>query len=291
MSFYLENSPLLNKQNIALFVNLQDLKGNEYLLVNTHLIFNKNRGDIKTCQISLIRRAIKKIITSKDWNKKPFIILGGDFNLTPSSLLYKFITENDFEILKKFRKFEWSGQSRTEKYFKYSRSSFREKLLLSNQKFDMNIQGRFMKSGPKSYEEYDMMVQTLDSIEIYIENSQIKIKMRDKSKCENSGLFGEKFDPGYIFGIDVNFKSSYAQINTLNNNSRYYKSSNEPLFTTQPEEVPTTVDYLFYNGDIHPKAVLDVPDISQILGLSILYQPSKINPSDHFCIYAEFVEV
>jgi mRNA deadenylase 3'-5' endonuclease subunit Ccr4 len=70
MNFYIDGHHILNKQNVALFTLLKCKKtGHLYLVVNCHLLFNKNKGDIKFVQVLLIMKGIHKIfeLYSKVW--------------------------------------------------------------------------------------------------------------------------------------------------------------------------------------------------------------------------------
>lgn len=62
MNFFVEGHHLLNKQNVALFTLLKCKKsGHLFLIVNCHLLFNKNRGDIKLAQVLFIMKGINEI--------------------------------------------------------------------------------------------------------------------------------------------------------------------------------------------------------------------------------------
>ncbi|ORM41100.1 Protein angel -like protein 2 [Babesia sp. Xinjiang] len=72
-----------------------------YIVANTHLLFNKNRGDVKFAQLCAMLSAIKDMENlaieslgdTASTNPKPAIIMCGDFNFTPQSLLYHFLSQ------------------------------------------------------------------------------------------------------------------------------------------------------------------------------------------------------
>ncbi|CDR95622.1 endonuclease/exonuclease/phosphatase family domain containing protein, putative [Babesia bigemina] len=72
-----------------------------YIFSNTHLLFNKNRGDIKFAQLCALLLAIKDMESvcmehlgaAACNHPKPAIIMCGDFNFTPQSLLYHFLSK------------------------------------------------------------------------------------------------------------------------------------------------------------------------------------------------------
>lgn len=77
-------------------------KGMPILVVNTHLVFNKNRGDVKLLQVQLIFRAISIALASLPPNTP--VIFGGDLNSTPQSSICRFILEGQLDTSKVDRK-------------------------------------------------------------------------------------------------------------------------------------------------------------------------------------------
>ncbi|XP_010917938.1 carbon catabolite repressor protein 4 homolog 6 [Elaeis guineensis] len=68
----------------------QSRPANQVVICNIHVLYNPKRGEIKLGQVrKLLDRAY---VVSKIWNDAPVIICG-DFNCTPKSPLYKFISE------------------------------------------------------------------------------------------------------------------------------------------------------------------------------------------------------
>lgn len=65
------------------------------IICNIHVLYNPKRGEIKLGQVrALLDRAYA---VSKDWRNAP-VVLCGDFNCTPQSPLYKFISEQKLDI-------------------------------------------------------------------------------------------------------------------------------------------------------------------------------------------------
>ncbi|KAJ4749536.1 DNAse I-like superfamily protein [Rhynchospora pubera] len=65
------------------------------VVCNIHVLFNPKRGDIKLGQV---RTLIDQALTvSKSWGDAP-VVLCGDFNSTPNSPLYKFISEQKLDL-------------------------------------------------------------------------------------------------------------------------------------------------------------------------------------------------
>ncbi|KAI4316285.1 hypothetical protein L6164_024280 [Bauhinia variegata] len=60
------------------------------VVCNIHVLYNPNRGEIKLGQVRVLLERAKAV--SKSWNDAPVVICG-DFNCTPKSPLYNFISE------------------------------------------------------------------------------------------------------------------------------------------------------------------------------------------------------
>lgn len=123
MEFYLsETHPLLNKENVCLISLLRHKHTKKYVLAaNCHILFNINRGDIKTMQICVIRRAVCLLKTELEkqsaGKQKINIIWAGDFNACPNSPIYDVIKSGDFTDCAKYKKFEVKYKFNDQLYF------------------------------------------------------------------------------------------------------------------------------------------------------------------------------
>lgn len=98
---------LMNRDNIGLIVALDPKERGQQsnkptiFIANTHLLFNKKRGDLKLLQLAklladiedmakVVRHLPEKATTDDMYNP---VIICGDFNSTPTSPLYEFITK------------------------------------------------------------------------------------------------------------------------------------------------------------------------------------------------------
>lgn len=73
---------------------------------NIHVLFRPSRGEIKIGQIRLL--SSKAHILSKKWDNVP-VVLAGDYNITPQSEIYKFLSSSELNITMHDRR-ELSGQ-------------------------------------------------------------------------------------------------------------------------------------------------------------------------------------
>ncbi|KAL2318107.1 hypothetical protein Fmac_031983 [Flemingia macrophylla] len=72
------------------------LTGSSKVVVcNIHVLYNPNRGEIKLGQVRVLLHKAKAV--SKLWNDAPVVICG-DFNCTPKSPLYNFISEQKLNL-------------------------------------------------------------------------------------------------------------------------------------------------------------------------------------------------
>ncbi|KAM3602323.1 uncharacterized protein V6R79_001953 [Siganus canaliculatus] len=87
---------LLDRDNVGLVVLLQphDAAGQSGAFIcvaNTHLLYNPRRGDIKLAQLAILLAEINRLTRLPDGSAHP-VVLCGDFNSTPWSPLYNFLT-------------------------------------------------------------------------------------------------------------------------------------------------------------------------------------------------------
>ena len=107
IEYRISGHSLMDRDNIGLVVALEPKeygrisKKPTIFVANTHLLFNKNRGDIKLLQLAKLLSEIDEM--SKFASHLPMkataqdaynpVILCGDFNSTPLSPLYEFLTK------------------------------------------------------------------------------------------------------------------------------------------------------------------------------------------------------
>jgi len=65
-------------------------------VANTHLLYNPRRGDIKLAQLAILLAEINRLSRLPDGSKSP-VVLCGDFNSSPQSPLYSFLTTGCLE--------------------------------------------------------------------------------------------------------------------------------------------------------------------------------------------------
>ncbi|CAL8316528.1 unnamed protein product [Merluccius merluccius] len=95
---------LLDRDNVGLVLLLRptDAAGqsdpSDFICVaNTHLLYNPRRGDIKLAQLAILLAEISRRSRLPDGSANPVVVCG-DFNSTPRSPLYRFLTQGCLEF-------------------------------------------------------------------------------------------------------------------------------------------------------------------------------------------------
>lgn len=250
--FVHKDHPILNKQNVSLFLLLRSNEtSNYYLVINCHVLYNNNRGDIKTAQISLIRRTIFLILRYIEYNSEKFqinpqnvkILWAGDFNITPSSPLYPFIKNGDFSHLAKYRKFEWSGQSQTSKLWNWLTIPKYKKFNIQATKFTKE-RDNFLKI-EENPETFLTLLDTLSRVQLNISGEEVELSLREVeedyfTKLSEFYLKGGKIDYTQL-STDLRFKSGYSEVQRVRGRDWEHF---ENIYTSFPDNFPICVDYV-----------------------------------------------
>lgn len=98
VEYFRPGDALLDRDNVGLVVLLQPKVAagqsdpSAFICVaNTHLLYNPRRGDIKLAQLAILLAEISRLSRLPDGSTNP-VVLCGDFNSTPWSPLYSFLT-------------------------------------------------------------------------------------------------------------------------------------------------------------------------------------------------------
>lgn len=85
-----------NLRNNVAQICVFELNGtHKFVLGNIHVLFNPKRGDVKLGQIRMLLENANAL--AEKWDKIP-IVLAGDFNSTPDSAIYKFLSTMKLNI-------------------------------------------------------------------------------------------------------------------------------------------------------------------------------------------------
>ncbi|CAB3397602.1 unnamed protein product [Caenorhabditis bovis] len=99
VDYFVACQTTLDREQIAQIVVLRCKATNEVLIIaNTHLIFNENRGDVKLAQLAKLFANIHEV-SEKFRDSSPSLIILGDFNIEPNSLIYKYIVTGWYSLM------------------------------------------------------------------------------------------------------------------------------------------------------------------------------------------------
>ncbi|XP_061901033.1 protein angel homolog 2 [Entelurus aequoreus] len=103
VEFFRPGDVLLNRDNVGLVVLLRPShttgasdSSNFLCVANTHLLYNPRRGDVKLAQLAILLAEISRLSRLPDGSSNP-VVLCGDFNCTPWSPLFNFLTHGCLE--------------------------------------------------------------------------------------------------------------------------------------------------------------------------------------------------
>ncbi|KAK2855902.1 hypothetical protein Q5P01_004637 [Channa striata] len=102
IEFFRSGDVVLDRDNVGLVVLLKPNSGgwsdpSTFICVaNTHLLYNPRRGDVKLAQLAILLAEIGRLSRLPDGSTNP-VVLCGDFNSTPGSPLYNFLTTGCLE--------------------------------------------------------------------------------------------------------------------------------------------------------------------------------------------------
>ena len=94
-------SDIFNRDNIAIIgiLKVKDIPNMIIIFATTHLVFNRNRGDIKLGQIYQLTLALEELRKKyeDELKNKVYIILPTDLNCIPRSGVYKLMIKGEFD--------------------------------------------------------------------------------------------------------------------------------------------------------------------------------------------------
>ncbi|KAM3716435.1 Protein angel [Dirofilaria immitis] len=109
IEYFLNIDSVLNRDNVGQLIRLKDMRsGREFCVVNTHLLFNKRRGDVKLAQLAILLANIDQECGPESGQECPYILCG-DFNFHPYSPIYNFIMNGEI-CFTNLRRGDISGQ-------------------------------------------------------------------------------------------------------------------------------------------------------------------------------------
>ncbi|KAH7549308.1 hypothetical protein JRO89_XS13G0012600 [Xanthoceras sorbifolium] len=250
-------------------------KSRKLVVGNIHVLYNAIRGEVKLCQICLLSSRAQVI--SEKWGNAP-VVLAGDFNITPQSAIYQFLSSSELNI-KLYDRRELSGQ----------RSCHPAQVF-----------------GPKK--EMSNPFAVIDSLQLTLLNTLTSLQCCLFLWCNNihigRHLFGlpRCFDHDSSFNKEVKVATGrhdchlavhplklYSSYASVKGSTKTRGLNDEPLATSYHFKFFGTVDYIWYSNGLVPTRVLDTLLVDTLRRTGGL--PSKSLGSDHLALVSEFAFV
>lgn len=245
-----ELARFLDRDNIGLVCVLALVEDPSKIVIfgTTHILFNEKRGDLKLTQLILMTKTLKKA-------KKKYggsVILSGDFNVTPSSAIYKLISTGSLDL------------ARASQYFLGGK--------MTSLPIDLYEAVRIAKRAfyeapePKYLKQNSQLIFYMHNLGLDISEGKAKPTFKNRRPSDQLSS---------LVNFPLALKSSYKSI------------LGKETFPTQflPRQ-RTTVDYIWFEGQILPKRVLMCPSFASLNQFQTI--PNEVIPSDHFPLLAEF---
>jgi len=306
------NHNIYNKENVCLFLILKDIKKNKhYLIINSHILYNHSRGDIKLGQVYQIFNCIN-IIKKKYNNFDLNIIFCCDLNCTYNSVVYNYITNDniyckdlDIKLMSgQFNTFYKLGNE-TEFYFKLKnikKLKYKD-FITENEKNKLNLD-LILNTYPVIIEDDSKIILNLIINYKFIYNINSKINNNNNNKNNNLNINNNNNlninNNNNNLNINNNNNINNLNINDSNNNyilknnnplkSAYFTiTSNEPLMTYFNPGNVGTFDFIFHSPNLIPIQCLKIPYPLNFIFKKNKIIPDKKNPSDHFPLCVDFI--
>ena len=295
LEFNIENFKhnIYNKENVCLFLILKEIKKNKYyLIINSHILYNHSRGDIKLAQVYQIFNCIK-IIKEKFNNYDLNIIFCCDLNCTYNSIIYNYIINNninckDLDIKLMSGQFNTYYKLGNEKEFYFKLKNIKKlkykDFVYDNEKYKLNLD-LILNTYPIIIEEESKIIlnliidyKNINDNNNLNNNNNLNKNNNNLNKNNNNNLNINNNNNKYILTNNNPLKSAYFTIN-----------SNEPLMTYFNQGNCGTFDFIFYSSNLTPIQCLKIPHPLNFLFKKNKIIPDNKNPSDHFPLCVDFI--
>ncbi|KAI5066466.1 hypothetical protein GOP47_0019090 [Adiantum capillus-veneris] len=271
---------------------------------NIHVLYNPKRGDIKLGQCRAFLEQVHNMSTI--WHGAP-VVIGGDFNSTPSSAVYKYLATSELELSNLDRTLvsglvpeeldrnenksgkEWSAHRNPSLWNAVDKGALQEEILdnldTSSQHVALRLEERC------DNDSTGVPVSNLEFTEaVFADSSDPRL-----TTMGNSNVFKDRY--GWdVEGLrlatgkdnctrvrhDLTLYSTYSDIQGFPGTR---DALGEPLLTTCHKKFLGTVDYIWRNDGLKTLRVLDTLPVTSLSGDKGL--PIMVWGSDHLPLACE----
>lgn len=254
-------------------------------VVSTHLPFSVNQGHLKFAILVLILRSIAALKLRYGLND---VLLCGDFNLVPRSMLYEYLVSQSLDLGVDIRDF--SNQIFVRNLLQ---SEGAERSVVEG---DRRTKGLYHHQGRHQSDEFYKILSGV--YPVFDDHGAVTFTPPHEVDHRGMQDIQKSFE---LLSQSTAFKSSYAEVKNqiitkdLEDKNRFSFSHdpgefhNEAIYTHFANKMLLAVDYIFFNrdGKLQPTGTLDVPDFSWMMskGRSLPFAPFG---SDHISLVADF---
>jgi len=297
------NDPILNRDNVCIITVVKPKEGETkdlFFIANTHILFSDNRGDIKTAQVTLALKALKKLSQAERFRgyHHHFFYMG-DFNLLPNSGIYELLSKGRFDFREQRCNLLTGQKLGALKNVDKFRSI--EDFLIANINH-YRYDSRNIENKRELLLQWLLYLKRIDvdvRVPVNDEPCQIGFVINDPPPEEINPLD----ESIYCLETDLRLLSTYGNFQKFYYGlkhqpfpSQFYLpkySTYEPVYTCRTINSLMTVDYIWFssassngNRKLRVRSVYEVPSYHKVK--RVFYYPNRIFPSDHFSLIADF---
>lgn len=248
------------KDNVAILMVIELESKVKLVVGNIHVLFNPSRGDIKLGQLVSLFHSLEKL---KKNNHASGIVIGGDFNLGPSSALYDFIVQGILDCTIHDRR-HLSGQLIGQQQAKQLGLSPPDDETATTDNPQLQWTAAFFCTHSQSHKP---QAPTRSLLELGWDEERLLIATGQTPPLAER-----------LVTHTLQLRSAYASI------------AGEPVYTSLHNRFMGTLDYIFYTDFLQVKRVLSVPDLRFVCPKHVRRPmlPSRHFPSDHISLVVDF---
>ncbi|VDK84666.1 unnamed protein product [Onchocerca ochengi] len=251
IEYFVNTDSVLDRDDVGQLIRLKDMRsGREFCIANTHLLFNKRRGDVKLAQLAVLFANIDKECGPESGQECPYILCG-DFNIQPYSPMYNFIMSGEI-CFTNLRRGDVSGQGNAGGPY------VSVNILPEDVKIARNCQFKYLKNRTMLLPSLDCWSHSLCFNSVY-----------QNINAENRPVV-----------------STYHSLEAVNPDFIFYSVKSKEIKQSMFPHLSPSINVC--ENEIRLIRRLSLPDMNQLDG-TLGPWPNSTTPSDHIPLIADFV--